>query len=170
MESLWRGFESRPNDPVLFARLRESLEQEGDFAGLIQLYTQRAKAVGGEEAVFLYLTVAEVWAEQQSDQDTARQAYQHIRGLMDGFEQEARAQIHKTLEKLYWARNDWLSLRDLMEAKAQSAATPAHRAQAWLKLGELNHTKRHDIPGAAQAYLKAAQETEGGRQAQARRA
>ena len=169
MESLWRGFESRPNDPVLFARLRESLEQEGDFAGLTDLYTRRAEAVGGEEAVFLYLTVAEVWS-QQDDDTHARKAYRRIMSLLDGFDQETRGQIRQALEELCWARGDWSNLCELARAEAESATTSADRARAWLKLGELSHTRLHDIPAAAEAYRQAAEEPQGGRREQARKA
>ena len=67
MDSLWKGFERRPGDPVLFNRLRSELESKDDFEGLVDLYRRRAKAVAPEEAVYLYLAVAEVWCAQTSD-------------------------------------------------------------------------------------------------------
>ena len=161
MESLWNGFERRPNDPVLFARLRDALDKDKDFAGLAKLYRRRADVVEGEEALYLYLTIAEVWAGRLGDEGMSAEAYQRALEVSHTLEGQGRATVRNSLRELFWTRGDWRSLAELTEADARQTPAGADRARLFYELGELRMGKLHDIAGAAGAFRRAADE--GGR-------
>lgn len=158
MESLWEGLARRPADPVMFARLREQLEAGEDFAGLIRLYTRRADAVGGEEALYLQLAIAEVWGVRLGDQDAVAAAYQSALSLSGALGVDGLTLVRAALKEVFWSRGDWRSLAELTEAEARQMTPGVERAQLWLELAQLRLAKLGDVTQAAVAYEAAAKE------------
>ncbi len=142
----------------MFARLREQLEERGDFAGLIRLYAQRAGAVGGEEALYLQLTIAEVWGARMGDPEVVAGAYQEALRMSVSLGSAGPAQVRDALKEVFWARGDWRSLSDLTEAEARQMPPGPERARIWVELAQLRLDKLGEVSLAAVAYMSASRE------------
>ncbi len=142
----------------MFARLSEKLEESSDFAGLTRLYKQRAEAVGGEEALYLMLTIAEVWASRLGDQEAVAQAYERSLVLSQALDNNGPAQVRDTLKEVFWARGDWRSLADLTEAETRQMAPGPERARHWMDLAQLRMAKLGQITHAVAAWVYASEE------------
>jgi tetratricopeptide (TPR) repeat protein len=142
----------------MFIRLREALEQDLDFAGLVKLYGQRADAVGGEEALLLHLTVAELWAPRAGDVEAVKRSVRAAMRLGEGLGREGLEQVRESLKELFWARGDWSGMAELLEQEARQTSPGASRARLWMELGELRLAKLGQPADGAAAYEAASQE------------
>ncbi len=156
MEHLWEGLSRRPADPVMFARLREHLEQASNWAGLVRLYAQRADVVGPEEALLLHLTIAELWAPRVQDQVAVRDSVRAAMALGEGLGEEGLAQMRESLKELFWARGDWHGMAELLEREATQSVPGAEGARRWMELAELRGAKLGEVHSSAEAYRQAA--------------
>lgn len=154
-KALWTDFRENPADPAVFSSLRRALKADGDMPGLVELFADRAQAVGGQESVCLHLAIAEGLEGANGDPARTEAAY---RAAFESAGQLPNAL--NTLREVFWQRGLWVQLDWILDHEARTARTREERAAAYLEAARFKTVKLGDPVGAASAYVRAVRESQ----------
>ena len=149
----WLSFCNNPLDHSNFKLLSKELQSNGDYRRLIEAYKIRAEQASRQEAILLFLTIADVWSRHLGDMVSEAFAYHNV-VILGGGDNEIRSH----LEELYWTLGDWNGLSSLMEMEAERADSGEQKARSFLELGVFLHHKQLDIEKSAKYLLLATSE------------
>src|SRR5690606_6533165 len=109
IDSLRSSFESNPEDDGVFLALYREWLDSRDLEALVEVYRLRAASVDPEQALYLYLTVAEVWSRRLGMPGLATEA------LFAAFElQPESTELRERLRRHLETQRDWTMLARLL--------------------------------------------------------
>lgn len=155
MNDLWDAFQTDPQDNATFLGLFTVLSQTNELEQLVELYRTRASVSEPEEAIFLYLTLAEVWSQRLGMPGLAAEA------LFQAYEVDPRSPLLKALLREHLERHqDWTMLARLLDLEVRKAKEGEERGRALMEFGHFLREHLHDANEAARVFRKAADESE----------
>jgi tetratricopeptide (TPR) repeat protein len=152
VEALWDVFEREPASDAAFLRLVQALSPQREHEQLVDLYRQRAEAVDTEQAVYLYLTIADVWSQRLGMPGLTTEA------LFSAYERDPSNGLIKNRLWLHLEQEqDWNTLARFLSTELRQSQDEASRGYVRLTFGHLLQRRLHDVAEAARMFRDAAQ-------------
>jgi golgin subfamily B member 1 len=142
--------EAAPGDQEAFQALEAAYREGRRFEELATLLEARARVVPAADAARLLAEAAEVVRREAANPVRAEELYRAMLASDPGSQPALQA-----LSELAEARQDWSSLTDVLERRAQAATAPAEGARLALRLGRLQEEQLGRRDRAALRYAGA---------------
>ena len=154
-ERLQADFYEAPAQTPAFFRLVEMLREKNAHEELVEVLRVRAGQVGGEEALLLYLTIADVWSLRLGMPGLATEA------LMSAYELRIEsARVRTRLELHLEQTRDWVGLARLKQLEIDCAQPGNERGRALLRFGHFAQERLHYAQEAIRVFVEAVKESE----------
>lgn len=152
LDGLWERFEDEPASDAAFMDLVQALDPQREHEQLVDLYRQRAEAVDTEQAVYLYLTVADVWSQRLGMPGLATEA------LFSAYERDPQNEVIKNRLWLHLEHEqDWNTFARFLSTELRMREDIEGRCFMRLAFGHLLQRRLHDVAEAARMFRDAAQ-------------